>query len=125
MESQIRYTSPIMVNRKTLGWVVLAILCSGCRAHMMETRGETISLFKSPTQKPGRGGVVRYLNTGFQSWRKARREDALRQMQSFCAGEYRVTAEGPRSKFGAEMPIGNSVSLEVDQYWYIAFDCAK
>ena len=111
--------------KKILGLIVLAALCAGCQAHMMETRGDTITLIKAPNTKPGKGGVIRYLNTGFQSWRKARREDALKQMDKFCRGAYTITAEGPRSKFGADMPIGKSVSLEVDEYWYMAFDCQK
>jgi hypothetical protein len=92
---------------------------------MMETHGNTVHIFASQQEKPGRGGVIRYLNTGLQSWRKSRREDAEKQMQHYCSGPYHITAEGPRSKFGATMPIGNSVSFEVDQYWYIAFECDK
>jgi len=90
---------------------------------MMETHGDTIQLFKTGQEKPGHGGVIRYLNTGLSSWKQARRADAEKQMQRFCGGTYKITDEGPRSKFGASMPIGNSVSLEVDQYTYVAFEC--
>jgi hypothetical protein len=109
--------------KKIIGFCLLAALCTGCAAHMMETRGDKIALFKSPNEKPGKGGVIRYLNTGFDSWKKARRADAERQMEHFCGGPYTITADGPRSKFGASMPIGSSVSFEVDQNTYIAFDC--
>ena len=44
-------------------------------------------------------------------------------MRKFCSGDYKINAEGPRSKFGASMPIGDKVSFEVDQYWYVDFDC--
>lgn len=102
----------------------LAVLVAGCKAHMMETRGDTIQLFKLGTQKPGRGGVIRYLVTGPAFFQKARRADAEDQMRKFCSGAYTITAEGPRSKFGAAMPIGGKVSFEVDEYRYVAFDCA-
>ena len=92
---------------------------------MMETHGDTVSLFSPQKDKQGRGGVIRYLNTGFDAWRRSRRQDAESQMQQFCAGPYKVVAEGPRSKFGAAMPIGQSVSFEVDQYWYMSFDCLQ
>ena len=111
--------------KNMVGYVLLAVLCTGCVAHMMETHGDKISLFASAKDKQGKGGVIRYLNTGLASWRQARREDALKQMQKFCAGPYTITAEGPRSKFGASMPIGSSVSFEVDQYTYLAFECTK
>jgi hypothetical protein len=111
--------------KKTIGLIILAVFCTGCAAEMMEKHGDTITIFKTGHEKPGRGGVVRYLNTGFDSWKRARRGNAEKQMQQFCAGAYAITAEGPRSKFGASMPIGNSVSFEVDQYWYVAFECAK
>jgi len=109
--------------KKIIGVALLAVLCSGCVAHMMETRGGKVMLIKPQGQKPGKGGVIRYLNTGFQSWRQARRADAEKQMNHFCSGSYTISAEGPRSQFGASMPVGTSVSVEVDQYWYIAFDC--
>jgi hypothetical protein len=109
--------------KKLTALLFFAVLCTGCRANMMETHGDTIQLFKTGQEKPGRGGVVRYLNTGMDSWRKARRTDAEKQMQQFCKGPYTITAEGPRSKFGAAMPIGNHSSLEVDQYTYVAFEC--
>jgi len=111
--------------KKALAVFFLAALFAGCQAHMMETHGGTIQLIKLPNQKPGRGGVVRYLNTGLESWRRARRQDAENQMQRFCAAAYTITAEGPRSKFGSAMPTESHVSLEVDQYWYVAFECEK
>ncbi len=110
--------------KKLIGFCFLAVVCTGCAAHMMETHGDTIHLLASPSEKPGKGGVVRYLNTGFDSWKKARRADAEKQMQNFCAGPYKIIAEGPRSKFGAAMPIGNSISVEVDQYTYVSFECS-
>ena len=109
--------------KKIIGYLLLAVLCTGCAAHMMETHGDKIQLFKTGQEKPGKGGVVRFLNTGLDAWKRARREDAIKQMQHFCVGPYHITAEGPRSQFGSSMPIGNSVSFEVDQYTYIAFEC--
>lgn len=91
---------------------------------MLETRGDKIQLLKTGSEKPGRGGVIRYLVTGPAAFKKARSEDADKQMRGFCSGDYAVSAEGPRSKFGAAMPIGAKVSFEVDEYWYVAFDCA-
>lgn len=111
--------------KKIMGCLVFAVFCTGCVAHMMETHGDTIQLFASKNDKKGRGGVIRYLNTGFDSWKKSRRADAEKQMEKFCSGPYRITAEGPRSQFGATMPIGSSVSFEVDQYTYIAFECDR
>lgn len=111
--------------QKIRGWLLgvgLALL-PGCTAHMMETHGDTIQLMKTGQEKPGKGGVLRYLNGGIPAWRNARRKNAEKQMQDFCKGPYQITAEGPRSKFGASMPIGNKVSLEVDEYTYVAFEC--
>ncbi len=92
---------------------------------MMETHGDTLQIFKTGQEKPGKGGVIRYLNTGKKSWANARRKDADKQMQKFCGGTYRIVEEGPRSKFGADMPIGKSVSMEVDEYTYVRFVCEK
>lgn len=100
-----------------------AVLSSGCVAHMMETHGDKVQLFTSGQEKSGRGGVIRYLVTGPGAFQRARRADAEKQMRGFCAGDFSVTAEGPRSKFGASMPIGGG-GLEVDQYRYVAFECA-
>ena len=114
-----------MLSIMRLQWIAAAsvLLLVGCQAHMMETYGDKIQLLHAPNEKPGKGGVIRYLNTGLPSWRTARRHDAMMQMQQFCGGRYTITDEGPRSKFGSSMPIGDKVSVEVDQYWYIAFTC--
>lgn len=101
----------------------MAAFGSGCVAHMMETHGDKVHLFKTGQEKPGRGGVIRYLSNGLSAMKRARRADAEKQMRSFCSGEYTITAEGPRSKFGAKMPIGGKVSVELDEYWYVAFEC--
>lgn len=110
--------------KKYIPTVILGCFLTGCTAHMMETHGDTIQLFKTGQEKPGKGGVIRYLNTGMDAWKKARRADAEKQMQHFCGGPYQISAEGPRSKFGAAMPIGPHSSLEVDQYTYVAFECS-
>jgi hypothetical protein len=109
--------------KKLLCSVAAIVLLSGCAADMVEKHGDAIHLLKLPGDKPGKGGVIRYLNGGMTAWKQARRANAEKQMQEFCKGPYTITAEGPRSKFGAEMPIGKSVSLEVDQYTYIRFEC--
>ncbi len=110
--------------KRTIVLLFIAALCSGCKAHMMETRGDKIQLLKTGGEKPGRGGVIRYLVTGPAAFKKARSSDADQQMRRFCSGDYAVSAEGPRSKFGAAMPIGAKASFEVGEYWYVAFDCA-
>lgn len=102
----------------------LAGAASGCVAHMVETHGDKIQLFKTGQEKPGRGGVIRYLSNGPAAFGKARRADAEKQMRNFCSGDYTITAEGPRSKFGASMPIGNKATFELDEYRYVAFECA-
>ena len=102
----------------------LAAMGSGCVAHMLETHGDSIQLFKTGQEKPGRGGVLRYLSNGPGAFQRARRADAQKQMNKFCSGAYTITKEGPRSKFGAAMPIGGKVSFELDEYHYIAFECA-
>jgi hypothetical protein len=107
---------------RTLVIVSVAALLSACSSQMLETHGDQIQLFKTGQEKPGRGGSLRYLANGLEFAKKARRADAEKQMARFCGGEYAITAEGPRSKFGASMPIPTA-SLEVDQYWYVAFDC--
>ena len=111
--------------KRTLLLAALAAFVSGCAAHMMETHGDKVQLFKSGQEKPGRGGVIRYLTTGPAAFQKARRADAEKQMRAFCPGGYTITAEGPRSKFGASMPVGGKVSFEVDEYRYVAFECAS
>lgn len=103
----------------------MTAMLTGCTAEMMETRGGNIQLIHLPTEKTGKGGVIRYLNTGMSSWKDARRKNAEKQMKDFCKGAYTITAEGPRSKFGASMPIGSHSSVEVDQYTYLAFDCSQ
>lgn len=110
---------------KRLSLALFVAAGSGCAAHMMETHGDKVQLFKTGREKPGKGGVIRYLSNGPGAIKRARRADAEKQMRTFCAGDYAITAEGPRSKFGAAMPIGNKVSLEVDQYWYVAFECVE
>ena len=106
---------------KHMMWVfVFTVLCTGCKAHMVETQGEHIQLLG---KRPDKGGVIRYLNTGMESWKQARRADAEKQMGAFCGGPYKITDEGPRSQFGSEMPIGKTVTLEVDQYTYLRFKC--
>ena len=102
----------------------MAAVFSGCVAHMMETHGDKIQLFNIGQEKRGHGGVIRYMSNGPGAFKRARRKDAEKQMRKFCSGEYAITTEGPRSKFGAAMPIGDKVSVEVDQYWYVAFECA-
>ena len=114
---------PRFVLRQTLTLLLSATLGSGCVAHMMETHGDQIQLFRTGQEKPGRGGVIRYLNTGLGAFKRARRADAEKQMRAFCPSGYTITAEGPRSKFGSSMPIGNKVSFEMDEYWYVAFEC--
>lgn len=103
---------------------VLAVVASGCAAHMMETHGDKVQLFDIGQPKRERGGTIRYLNTGLQAMRKARRDDAEKQMKSFCSGDYTIKAEGPRSEFGAAMPIGAKATVEFDEYRYVAFECA-
>lgn len=104
--------------------IAAALLAAGCRAHMLETYGDSVQLIKTGREKPGRGGTIRWLANGPSAFKKARRADAEKQMGRFCSGPYSITAEGPRSKFGAAMPIGNKVSVELDEYWYAAFVCA-
>lgn len=111
--------------KKLVLFSLFVIFGLGCRAHMMETHGDEVTLMNIGKEKGPRGGVIRYLSRGHSSWAKARRSDAERQMKDFCKGPYTVTAEGPRSKFGADMPIGKSVTLEVDEYWYMRFECQK
>jgi hypothetical protein len=113
----------VLYARRAAGLLLVAAFASGCVAHMMETHGDKIQLFKSGQEKPGRGGVIRYLSNGLPAMKRARRANAEKQMRAFCSGNYSVTEEGPRSKFGAAMPIGGKASLEVDQYWYVAFEC--
>lgn len=110
--------------KRTIFLALLAAVAAGCKAHMLETRGDKIQLLRTVAEKPGRGGVIRYLVTGPAAFKKARSADADAQMRKFCSGGYSVSAEGPRSKFGAAMPIGGKVSFEMDEYWYVAFDCA-
>lgn len=106
-------------------WLLLAVLGAGCKAHMMETHGDKIQLLKTGQEKSGRGGVLRYLKNGPAAFKSARRSDAESQMKKFCSGAYTITAEGPRSKVGASMPIGGKVSIEFDEYQYVAFQCAE
>lgn len=115
-------TAPLL--RKTLLLAAVA-LASGCTAHMLETHGDKIQLFHAGQEKPGHGGVIRYLRNGLDVMKKARRADAEKQMRRFCSGDYKITDEGPRSKFGSKMPIGSKVSVELDEYQYVAFECAR
>lgn len=109
--------------KRTIMLLFMAAVCSGCVARMMETHGDKIQLFSIGQEKRGHGGVIRYMSNGPGMITRARRKDAEKQMRNFCAGAYKITAEGPRSKFGAAMPIGGKISVEVDQYWYVAFEC--
>lgn len=107
---------------KRAALLLLLVSLSACKAHMLETRGDKLQLFKARNEKPGKGGVIRYLVTGPASFKKARKADAEKQMKGFCGGEYAVSAEGPRSKLGASVPIPKA-SFELDEYWYVVFDC--
>lgn len=109
--------------KRTLLLLLTASVMSGCVAHMLETHGDKVQLLSLGQQKPGRGGVLRYLSNGLGAMKRARRADAEKQMRKFCSGDYTITAEGPRSKFGAAMPLGNKVTVEMDEYWYVAFEC--
>ena len=98
------------------------VLLAGCTAQMVETRGDTLALFRSPTEKPGRGGIIRYNDRGAQSWREARRKDALKQIEKFCSGAFTITKEGRRTEFSLRSGIGTNLT---DPNRYIEFDCAK
>jgi len=91
---------------------------------MLETHGDKVQLYSLGQEKPGRGGVIRYLRNGPAAFSKARRADAQRQMEKFCGGAHTITEEGPRSKFGSRMPIGRG-GLEMDEYQYVAFECGS
>jgi hypothetical protein len=117
-----RARAKLLPMRRTLPLLLLAL--AGCKAHMMETRGDKIQLFGAP-EKPGKGGVIRYLANGPAAFRNGRKADAEKQMRRFCSGAYTVTAEGPRSKFGSKMPTTAKVTLELDEWWYVAFDCVE
>ena len=98
---------------------------SSCAAHMLETHGDKIQLFKTGQEKPGKGGSIRWLANGPKFLKEGRRRNAEKQMRDFCGGDYAITAEGPRSKFGSAMPIpGGKATIELDEYWYAAFECA-
>lgn len=103
--------------------MAFAAALSACKAHMIETHGDSKQLFKTGLEKQGKGGVVRYLGNGLPAMKKARRADAEKQMSRFC-GEpgYKIAEEGPRSKFGSRMPIPKG-GLEMDEYQYVAFEC--
>jgi hypothetical protein len=107
------------------GLLILTVVLNGCAAEMMETHGDKVTLLKVGDYKSGKGGVVRYLNTGLTSWKNARRSDAEKQMERFCKGPYKIVEEGPRSKFGSSMPTESHATLEVDQYTYIRYECPK
>lgn len=110
---------------KTIALVVLAASLAGCKAHMLETYGDKVQLFTIGQPKPGKGGFLRYLRNGPKAWSAARRADAEKQMRAFCVGPYTITAEGPRSQFGAKMPTTpGKVTVEMDEYQYLAFECA-
>ena len=40
--------------KKMIGPLLLAALLTGCRAHMMETYGDSIRLFSAGKEKPGK-----------------------------------------------------------------------
>lgn len=103
--------------------LLCAVLLAGCKAHMIELRGESPRLTSDGFRRDPKGGVIRWLANGPQAFRKARRADAEAQMRGYCGGDYAITAEGPRSKLGATVAIP-SAGVEFDQWWYAAFDCA-
>ena len=104
--------------------LAVAVL-TGCAAHMVGTHGDQVTLSGLVSrEKANKGGVIRYLQNGPAMFRNARRANAEKQMRSFCRGDYTIEAEGPRSKFGAAMPVGGKTSVEFDEYWYVAFECA-
>lgn len=90
---------------------------------MLETHGDGIQLLRTGQEKPGRGGALRYLKNGPAAFQRARRADAEKQMRAFCSGTYTITAEGPRSKLGSAAPTLGKVSLEMDEYQYVLFEC--
>lgn len=105
--------------------LIIAAFGAGCKAHMIETHGENLQLSRAGLQRPDKGGALKYLVTGPKSFREARRADAQKTMRRYCGGEYKIKAEGPRSQVGTAVPIGDKSSLDVGQFWYVAFDCER
>lgn len=104
--------------------LLAAILAAGCQAHMIEKRGESPRLTGDGLSHDPKGGVIRWLANGPAFLKNGRRADAEKQMRAYCGGDFTITAEGPRSKFGASMPIVKG-GLEMDEWWYAAFECGK
>lgn len=111
--------------KKYVGLAVLSAFVAGCKAHMIETHGANLQLARRGLVQPPKGGAIKYLVTGSESMKKARKADAEKQMRSYCGGDYTVSAEGSRKEVGNAVPVGDKSSLDVGQFHYIAFECAK
>ena len=88
--------------KKLIGCFVLAVFCTGCTAHMMETHGDTIQLFKTGQEKPGHGGVIRYLNTGLESLGKTR--DVLTPRSKWSTSVVGPTKSRPKGREASSAP---------------------
>lgn len=111
--------------KKYLGLAVLSAFVAGCKAHMIETHGANLQLTRGGLVQPPKGGAIKYLVTGPKSFQEARKSDAEKQMRSYCSGDYTVAAEGSRKDVGTSVPVGDKSSLDVGQFHYVAFECAK
>ncbi len=110
--------------------ILTASFLSGCTASMVNTVGNSTSQYAPTNERDLRGGTVKYLNQGATSIIKRRRENAYKQMFTYCGGPYRIATESSQDNGGVSVVSPGPGNLNTayglpQQYWYIDFQCEQ
>lgn len=100
------------------------LLLTSCSAKMVVKPGDTSNKY-APINEESRPGIIRYLNEGVASVKKARRDDAYRKMYEICSGKYKIVSEGAANKQQISTNAYSGVVSGNSEYIYIHFECIK
>ena len=95
------------MNKNILSALILAIVFVGCSARMEHMPGSIENSKYAPTNSNKQYGLISYNNNGASSVKKARREDAYKQMFNACNGEYKIIDESNNSTGSTFISNGN------------------
>lgn len=117
--------------------VALSLLASsGCVTRTLDNNG--LTAIPAPSDSTASGvmlvppearavgwRILRFDNSGSVAAHSELRQDADRAMAAACAGDYRVTAEGPKAVDGMVTPRLAGTALEQSPFWYVQFVCVR
>lgn len=109
---------------------------SGCVTRTLENNGlmaipapsdSTASgvMLVPPEARAAGWRILRFDNGGTVAEHSELRQDADRAMAAACAGDFRVTAEGPTAVNGMVTPRLAGTALEQSPFWYVQFVCVR